>query len=312
MLKKKLNMLKTNMDKCKIYDGFLFFNELDLLDLRLNILNDVVDYFVLVESSVTHQGESKPFIFEENKQKYQKFLEKIIHIKVTNTPEDFSNLPNQSDDPIYSQIYEQIKNTKLFNRFDKNHNGFGRDFFQKECIKLGFKNCKDDDIVISSDLDEIPNPEYLSRLNEYFSADELYTFNQTHYCFYLNMLNYSHIDNTSTNRNITTNWKGSRMGTYDKIKNYSLNELRAQNNNDLLNGGWHFSYMGGIDKVKTKLKSYSHQERNTDFNLNNFDKFLEKNINIIQEGRLELIQINDTFPKYLINNIDKFKHLIKL
>ena len=70
--------------------------------------------------------------------------------------------------------------------------------------------------------------------------------------------------------------------------------------------------MGGIDKVKTKLKSYSHQERNTDFNLNNFDKFLEKNINIIQEGRLELIQINDTFPKYLINNIDKFKHLIKL
>ena len=188
--------------------------DLDLLDLRLNTLNDVVDYFVLVESSITHQGESKPFIFEENKQKYQKFLEKIIHIKVTNTPEDFSNLPNQSDNPIYSQIYEQIKNTKLFNRFDKNHNGFGRDFFQKECIKLGFKNCKDDDIVISSDLDEIPNPEYLSRLNEYFSADELYTFNQTHYCFYLNMLNYSHIDNTSRNRNITTNWKGSRMGTY--------------------------------------------------------------------------------------------------
>ena len=70
--------------------------------------------------------------------------------------------------------------------------------------------------------------------------------------------------------------------------------------------------MGGIDKVKTKLKSYSHQERNTDFNLNNFDKFLEKNINIIQEGRLELTQIDDTFPKYLINNIDKFKHLIKL
>ena len=126
------------------------------------------------------------------------------------------------------------------------------------------------------------------------------------------MLNYSHIDNTSTNRNINTNWKGSRMGTYDKIKNYSLNELRAQNNNDLLNGGWHFSYMGGIDKVKTKLKSYSHQERNTDFNLNNFDKFLEKNINIIQEGRLELVQIDDTLPKYLINNIDKFKHLIKL
>ena len=60
----------------KIYDGFLFFNELDLLEIRLNTLNDVVDYFILVESSVTHAGKSKSFIFEENKDKFTKFLPK--------------------------------------------------------------------------------------------------------------------------------------------------------------------------------------------------------------------------------------------
>jgi beta-1,4-mannosyl-glycoprotein beta-1,4-N-acetylglucosaminyltransferase len=62
----------------KIYDGFLFFNELDLLEIRLNILNDVVDYFILVESSKTHSGLLKSYIFEENKERFSKFLNKII------------------------------------------------------------------------------------------------------------------------------------------------------------------------------------------------------------------------------------------
>jgi beta-1,4-mannosyl-glycoprotein beta-1,4-N-acetylglucosaminyltransferase len=80
----------------KIYDGFLFFNELDLLEIRLNVLNDVVDYFILVEASVTHQGTPKSFIFEENKNRFSKFLDKIIHIKIDNIPNNFINLPQIS------------------------------------------------------------------------------------------------------------------------------------------------------------------------------------------------------------------------
>ena len=69
-----------------IIDCFPFFNELDLLEIRLNVLNDVVDKFVLVEASKTQSLIDKPFYFEENKDRYSKFLDKIIHVKITDYP----------------------------------------------------------------------------------------------------------------------------------------------------------------------------------------------------------------------------------
>jgi beta-1,4-mannosyl-glycoprotein beta-1,4-N-acetylglucosaminyltransferase len=301
----------------KIYDGFLFFNELDLLEIRLNTLNDVVDQFILVEASVTHQGTPKPFIFEENKDKFSKFLNKIIHIKVDNIPDSFVTLPQiyptNFKEQIIKGIYDDISKTKLFNRFNHNEMGFGRDFFQKECVKLGMINASDDDVLISSDLDEIPNPEILSRLNEFFEEDAFYTFNQTHYCYYLNMLHYSHIDNSrNNNTEINTNWKGSRMGAWKQMKNYSLNELRAQNNNDIMDGGWHFSWMGGIDRVKTKLQSYSHQENNQPHIIDNVDKMLTANDTIydFRGDQSTKVEIGSNHPDYLTNNQNKYKHLI--
>lgn len=299
----------------KIYDGFLFFNELDLLEIRLNILNNVIDHFIIVESSITHQGNPKPFIFEENKDKFAEFLPKIIYIKVVNTPNDFVNLPiiNSStfEEQIFVNIYEDIKKTKLFNRATEQH--FGRDFFQKECIKLGMKNAKEEDILLSADLDEIPNPEVLKRLSEFFEPDQFYTFVQTHYCYYLNMLHYSHIDNSKHNHEINTNWKGTRMGTWGKTKNYSLNELRAQDNNEIIESGWHFSWMGGIDRVKNKLQSYSHKENNQNHIIENVNKMLDSD-DIIYDFRGDKsikVEIGYDHPEWLINNIDKYKHLIK-
>jgi len=299
----------------KIYDGFLFFNELDLLEIRLNVLNEVVDQFILVESSVTHQGSPKPFIFEENKERFSKFLHKINHIKITNTPEDFINLPQMGfttyEEQIFSTIYNHIKNSKLFDRATQQH--FGRDFFQKECIKLGMKEAKEEDILLSADLDEIPNPEVLKRLDEFFEPDQFYTFNQTHYSYYLNMLHYSHIDNSAGSNIINTNWKGTRMGTWGKIKDYSINELRAQNNNDIINSGWHFSWMGGIDRVKIKLQSYSHKENNQMYILENVDKMLNTSDTIFdfKGDRSIKVEIGYDHPEWLIQNQNKFKHLIK-
>lgn len=299
----------------KIYDGFLFFNELDLLEIRLNILNDVVDQFILVESSVTHQGAPKPFIFEENKDKFAKFLPKITHIKVTNTPIDFVNLPtinpSTPEEQILVNIYEDIKKTRLFNRATEQH--FGRDFFQKECIKLGMTNANNEDILLSADLDEIPNPEVLKRLNEFFEPDQFYTFVQTHYCYYLNMLHYSHIDNSKHNHEVNTSWKGTRMGTWEKIKGYSLNELRAQDNNEIVESGWHFSWMGGIDRVKNKLQSYSHRENNQSHIIEGVDKMLE-NDDIIYDFRGDKsikVEMGYDHPEWLVENAHKYKHLIK-
>jgi len=299
----------------KIYDGFLFYNELDLLEIRLNVMNEVVDHFILVESSVTHQGASKPFIFEENKKKFAKFLPKITYIKVTNTPSDFMNLPiinpTTPEEQILANIYEDIKKTKLFNRATEQH--FGRDFFQKECIKLGMVNANDKDILLSADLDEIPNPEVLRRLNEFFEPDQFYTFVQTHYCYYLNMLHYSHIDNSKHNHEVNTNWKGTRMGTWGKIKEYSINELRAQDNNEIVGSGWHFSWMGGIDRVKNKLQSYSHRENNQIHIVEGVDKMLD-NDDVIYDFRGDKsvkVEMGYDHPEWIVENAHKFKHLIK-
>ncbi|MFA6665763.1 MAG: beta-1,4-N-acetylgalactosaminyltransferase, partial [Armatimonadota bacterium] len=71
----------------KVYDCFTFFNELELLELRLKLLNDVVDYFVLVESNKTFKNKDKEFVFEANKSMFEEYLAKIIYIRVEDMPD---------------------------------------------------------------------------------------------------------------------------------------------------------------------------------------------------------------------------------
>ena len=299
----------------KIYDGFLFFNELDLLEIRLNTLDHIVDKFILVESSVTHSGLPKPFYFEENKERFSKFLDKIIHIKVTNTPDDFTTIPTSFTDDyegrVFKNIWEYIKVSTAFNKVTEKH--FGRDLFQKECIKLGMKNCNDTDIILSSDLDEIPNPEILERLDEFYEDNSFYTFSQTNHCYYFNIVLESQSNNSPYNTEKTTKWNGSRMGSFELIKNYSLNTLRTQENTIIMDGGWHFSFMGGIDRVKTKLKSYSHQECNNDIVINGLeDNFIQNKDVINRPSKLIQVEFDDTYPIYFLNNLEKYPQLIKV
>lgn len=122
-----------------IYDCFTFFNELDLLEIRLNILNDFVDKFVLVEGNKTHTGNKKRFVFEENKQRFESFLDKIIYIKV----DDFPQLDISAKDEFGNRwILEN---------------------FQRDAIIRGLTNCKPNDIILISDVDEIPNPNAIKK-----------------------------------------------------------------------------------------------------------------------------------------------------
>ncbi len=103
----------------KIVDCFLFFNELELLTVRLEELYDHVDYFVLVEAAETFRGNPKPYIFEENKARFQKYLSKIIHVKV------------EDRKPHYG-VWE-------------------REGFHRNCIRRGLAFCKKNDIILMSD-----------------------------------------------------------------------------------------------------------------------------------------------------------------
>lgn len=282
----------------KIYDCFNFYNELDILELRLNILYDYVDYFVVVESDVTHSGLPKQFFFEENKERFFKFLDKIINFKVYDTPNDYVNLPKTNDIQL-NKIYNYIKTQK--NRFNIHTQlDYGRDFFQKECIRRALINCNNEDIIIYSDADEIPNPNIILNLDKLELNNNLYRLNQNMYVYYINLLK-------------ERNWYGSRMGKYGIIKNLSLNELRGDNTLSIPieNGGWHFSFMGGKDMVKNKLLTYSARDMVNQNVIESIDNNMNNNIDPFFRSRLDLVEVDESYPSYLINNIEKYNFLIK-
>jgi len=286
----------TNMSK--IYDCFNFFNELDILEIRLNILYDYVDYFVIVESSVTHTGIEKEFIFDKNKERFGKFLDKIILYKVSDTPSDFVNLIYSEDETLNKINDYIVSQTNRFNRWTQHD--YGRDFFQKECVRRPLINCEDDDIILVSDADEIPNPEILLNLKELDLDNNIYSLNQMMYFYYLNVFKES-------------TWYGTKMSKYKNIKNLSFNEIRGDESLSVKipNGGWHFSFMGGKEMVKTKMLSYSAKDMANDHVLSSISENMENNIDPFFRGNLTKVEIDYTYPKHILDNIDKYSKFIK-
>ena len=137
-----------------VYDCFQFFNELDILKLRLHIMNPVVDRFVISEATETFSGNPKPLYYEENKEMFAEFADKIIHVVVDDTPPGYTH---------------------------------DRDTFQKNAVGRGLKDCTDEDIIIFSDLDEIPNPEKIKEILQNFDSTKIYHFAQRLFYCYLNM-----------------------------------------------------------------------------------------------------------------------------
>ena len=281
-----------------IYDCFNFFNELDLLEIRLNTLYEYVDKFVLVESNKTHSGLAKDFIYDKNKDRFSKFLDKIIHIKLTDVPDNFSNL-SYTEDVEYNKIINFINNTSAFNKHTQPH--YGRDFYQKEAIRFGLRDCCENDIIISSDCDEIINPKVLKYCDKLNLDKKNYTLNQKFYMYYFNVLNTTE-----------TPWYGSRIGLYKNVKDYSFNLLRSEKLESIASGGWHFSYMGGYEKIREKIKSYSAQEFNNSRVVDNIENRVDSNIDILGRGHIFKIQnIDESFPSYIEQNKTKFKQYIK-
>ena len=139
-----------------IYDCIPFFNELDILKLRMQILAPYVDRFVLEEASVTFSGEKKEMLFSKNREMFREFEDKIIYIAVENSP--MSGVTTHE-----------------------------RDKFQKNQLIRGMAGCKPDDIVIFSDVDEIPNPETLQEILKDFDPSKIYHLAQRMFYCFLNM-----------------------------------------------------------------------------------------------------------------------------
>ena len=194
----------------KIFDCFTFFNELELLDLRLMVLYEYVDFFVLVEANKTHTGGKKEFIFEQNKDKFSDYIDKIIYVKVEDLP-DYS-----------------LSNIWLAENFQRN------------CIMRGLENAVESDKIIVSDIDEIPNPDtVIQNLN----AVQPVTMTQKLFYYYVNCLQ-------------NQSWWGSILDTYKNFESpQQLRNMARSGYNTLLNGGWHYSFMGGAEKIRLKVEN---------------------------------------------------------
>ncbi len=278
--------------KPKIYDCFCYFNEDFLLELRLETLWDYVDYFVISESVLTISGLPKPLYFDINR--FKKFESKIRHLVIRDYPFDTSN-------------------------------PWRNERWQRDYLINGLFDAKPDDWVILSDVDEIPRPQSLSfyRPKKYKRAD----FQQYMYAYYLN--------NRWEHKQLPVIWLGSKITTYGYLINFfggSLELLRSYKLKGPLrglkraffktflvqkieNGGWHFSWMAGVEKIIQKLESFAHQE----FNKPDF-KQPEKIRELISSGRdvlfpermYKIQNLDEQFPEYLFKNPEKFdNYLIK-
>lgn len=278
----------------KIYDTFIFFNELDLLEIRLNILNDFVDYFVLVESTRTFTGNDKPLYYQENKDRFKDFNHKIIHIVVDDMPNSAEELNARGN--VNSIQRDIIRDCLTTPNVPRGAAHWLREFYQKEQIKRGLVNAEDEDFVLISDLDEIWDP----NIEFDFSFNGNYRLNQKVFTYYLN------------NRS-SEDWHGTVASKYKNIKNYSVNHIRTPNRNQyqvIPNGGWHFTFQGGKEAIKNKIEAYSHQEKNNNSIKSNIARNMELNIDVFGR-RFKLWVDNDNLPTYIKNNKEKYKHLIK-
>ena len=284
----------------------MYYDEDLLLDIRLNSLNKYVKKFVIAEATYTHNGNKKKLNFDIKK--YKKFQDKIEYIVVDQQPPNIIEIGNQDTG-------KKLEEKLILN-------GMARDYFQRENLKRGLKNLDKDDLVIISDLDEIPNLENLD-LNKV--KNNIIIFQQKMFYYKFNLLYEEFI------------WAGSKAVKYKnfispqwlrniKSKKYPLWRLDTffskKKYSNLLyinNGGWHFTCIRTPEDLEKKLLNFAHhyEFEKSGLKINDLKKLIqEKRVmydhNVDQRGykwsgKSILKKINlDKLPVYIQNNIQKF------
>ena len=278
----------------KVFDVFPFFNELDLLEIRLNILDPYVDFFVLSEGTKDFQGSNKILYYNENKDRFKKFNHKIIH----NIVED-----NHS-----------------------NLHAYDRDIFQKNNIKdVLLKHVSENDAILFGDLDEVPNPDAVEQIEDFFEPDVIYHFAQENCISYLNLVETTGLIQAMTPDfeygNDRRRWLGTKIVGKPTLDKYTMTELRhwhgEDKNSRVFPGGWHWSYVGseGLsveERLIKKCECSSHPEINNEQIKSGVSKVKENRDPIGRDyAQYKIVPIDESYPDYIINNKEKFSYIIK-
>ena len=297
----------------KVIDVFLFYNELDLLEIRLNTLADVVDYFVITEATVTFSGKPKKLYYLENKARFSKFKNKIIHNVVQITPSNFNE--SVYPHPFFTNRFKSYPHKSRGKPLSSLNLNFQREVYQRDSIMNGLiQIANPDDLIIISDVDEIPNPDAVKQVVKNFESGQIYNFCQKWYLYHLNVF-------------FDREWFGTRITNYEYLCRFSVDLMRfhLENRNEqpgpiVENGGWHFSFLGDEEEVARKLNAYSYQGRRTTFVLKLLDALfpsriknkIKDNKDIFNTGRtFTTLKIDETFPPFIYLQQEKFKNYIK-
>lgn len=250
----------------RCFDCFTFFNELELLEIRLNTLNSVVDKFVLVEATKTFSGKDKPLYFDEAKgdPRFKPFLGKIEHVIV-------DDMPSGED-------------------------RWAREYHQRNAIVRGLKTAGPSDIVLISDLDEIPRPEIVG-------SREVGAFRMDMFYYYYDVLN------------TVENWYGTvavQAGTLTAISPQEYRNTRHRGHRIFQDGGWHFSWIGDLKRLEQKLHAFSHSEYDNEEVLAKLPERREKLVDFAgrSDKRFVAVPLKD-LPGYLVANAERFAENIK-
>ena len=294
----------------KIFDCFMYFDEEVILDLRLNILNQHVDYFVIVESSFNHKGDKRRLRFDITK--FKKFENKIIYLVFDNEPKKIEKII-QSDS-------EGEKSGKFILNALQRENG------QRNFILKGLNNASDNDLILISDVDEIPN---LENINFDKIKAKIFIFKQ-HMFYYKFNLKLPNLIWSGTKACKKKYLKSPQWLRNIKDKKYSyyrldafFSEKKHINIKLIDDGGWHFTNIKTAKEIENKLKSYLHH-REFDINpmtTNEIEKIIrdkkaiynlnvDKTVSKIGNGdKLEKFPLQK-LPKFLQNNLENYKEWI--
>ena len=264
----------------KVYDCFTFFNELDVLELRLQEMWDVTDVFVIAESNLSHSGKEKPYHLLDNWERFKPYESKIRRVQV-------DDMPDTPDSWV-------------------------RERYQRWSLSKGLTDVSPEDIIITSDLDEIPRAEAIAMIKEDENNWDRYILTIPMFQY---KINYMKIYDLIKQPNIMV----ARARCYtnpQQEREYTFPWNRKPNDTVFIeHAGWHFTYFGDNDNAITKIKNFAHTETDTPemIQRHNIEWFVANKCGHhgpTHPEKFEYVIVDDYFPKAITDNLEKWQHMI--
>ena len=269
----------------KLIDCFMYFDEDLVLEIRLNTLANVVDEFIIAEATKDHAGRNKKLNFDIKK--YPNFKDKIKYLIIDDLPID-------------------VKTKKV--NWHENHY---RDQFQRNALERGYSKYDKDDLIIISDIDEIPDP---NKIKEFDIKNKYACFLQKNFQSKINLQNMSDGFWPGTKICQKKNLKSPQWLRNIKIKKKPFWKIFSDKQPQLIkDAGWHFSFLKKPDSIIKKIRSYSHQEFNSSkfVDIKKIEERIFKGEDLFERKiKYDIVDLDKTFPEYIIKNRTKLKDWI--